>query len=173
MCKVCGVQKERTLSPIEDMKSFKVGTHGKTSDVLIALEHFLVRVAWVKEYPESGEQQHGRRQLIVPTQHAQVRNHIKRLGVLRQPRVSRQGYVAVVSGGVVQPRAAPHVLVVVARGVVVWIDVRVAATVGAPPPGVPGEGKHGCCALDQLRRVRFVVPKHDRCGRQGGRHFSG
>lgn len=161
------------MGEIENVVPPQVRAHSKASHIMIHLQHILIRIPRIQEQPRPHQHQHRRRQLVIPAQHAQIRDHIKRLRVPRHPGIRRQRQVRAVSRGVEQPRRSPHVLVVVPGRVVVGLDERVAPRVAVAPPTVPCEGENGNRPLSQFLGVGVVVAEDDGGGRHGRSHLTG
>lgn len=139
-----------TSSPVENVVAAEVRTHSKAGNIMIALQHILVGISRVQENPGSSEEQHRRRQLVIPAQHTQIGDHVKGLGIAGQPWICGQAEVGVVAGGVEQPRRPPHVLVEVVGGVVERLDEGVPFREPCSPPFVAGEPEHRLCPPTQL-----------------------
>lgn len=107
-----------TVGEVEDVELGEVGAEVEGGGVVVAAEHVLIGETGAEEDPQPGQQQLRSGELVVPAEHVEVANGEEGLGVLGDARVCGQREVAGVAGGVVHPRRAPHVLIVVAGGVV-------------------------------------------------------
>lgn len=140
---------------------------------MITPQHIFVRITGAQENAYPRQQKHRRRQFVVPTQDTQIRDHIESPGILRQTFIGSQREVGTITGGQEQPRGAPHVLVEVARGVVIWLDEKVSTAVRVSSVFVSSEGEHGLGSSAELLGVGVILAENNGGGGHRRRHLGG